>query len=195
MRLKAALQGSLSEYLQHEYRQGAEAVTIGIKTATNGLKMSMRGQVRSAGLGIRLANTWRGDVYPQTKKSISAAGVIYTKAQKIMSGFEYQSTIHSSQSFWLAIPTPAVKKRISGKRMTPALYECSKGIRLRFVYRPHGASLLVHEQKRKTIIAFWLVPQVKMPKLINFETESQKWQNKLPTLILQNWKDDEQSLI
>ena len=77
--------------------------------------------------------------------------------------------------------------------MTPALYERSKGIRLRFVYRSHGASLLVHEQKRKTIIAFWLVPQVKMPKLINFETESLKWQNKLPTLILQNWKDDEQT--
>lgn len=110
MRLKAALQGSLSEYLQHEYQQGAEAVTIGIKTATNGLKMSMRGQVRSAGLGSRLANTWRGDVYPQTKKSISAAGVIYTKAQKIMSGFEYQSTIRSSQGFWLAIPTPAIPK-------------------------------------------------------------------------------------
>ena len=166
MRLNTALQGSLSEYLQHEYQQGAEAVTIGIKTATNGLKMSMRGQVRSAGLGSRLANTWRGDVYPQTKKSISAAGVVYTKAQKIMSGFEYQSTIRSSQGFWLAIPTPAVKKRISGKRITPALYERSKGIRLRFVYRSHGASLLVHEQKRKTIIAFWLVPQVKMPKLI-----------------------------
>ena len=146
MRLKAALQGSLSEYLQHEYQQGAEAVTIGIKTATNGLKMSMRGQVRSAGLGSRLANTWRGDVYPQTKKSISAAGVIYTKAQKIMSGFEYQSTIRSSQGFWLAIPTPAVKKRR-------------------------------------------LVPQVKMPKLINFEAESLKWQNKLPTLILQNWRN------
>lgn len=57
MRLNAALQGSLSEYLQHEYQQGAEAVTIGIKTATNGLKMSMRGQVRSAGLGSRL---WSG---------------------------------------------------------------------------------------------------------------------------------------
>lgn len=193
MRLKAALQGSLSEYLQHEFQQGAEAVTIGIKNAINGLKMSMRGQVRSAGLGSRLANTWREDVYPQTKKSISAAGVIYTKAQKIMSCFEYQSTIRSSQGFWLAIPTPAVKKRISGKRMTPALYERSKCIRLRFVYRPRGASLLVHEQKRKTIIAFWLVPQVKMPKLINFETESLKWQNKLPTLILQNWKDDEQT--
>ena len=53
MRLNAALQGSLSEYLQHEYQQGAKAVAIGIKTATNGLKMSMRGQVRSAGLGSR----------------------------------------------------------------------------------------------------------------------------------------------
>ena len=72
--------------------------------------------------------------------------------------------------------------------MTPALYEKWKGVRLRFVYRANGVSLLVHEQKRKTIIAFILVPQVKMPKLINFAGESEKWQARVPTLILENWK-------
>jgi hypothetical protein len=48
----------------------------------------------------------------------------------------------------------------------------------------------VHEQRKKTIIAFILVPQVKMPKLINFETESEKWQAQVPTLIMENWKDE-----
>lgn len=48
---------------------------------------------------------------------------------------------------------------------------------------------LVNEKKRKTVIAFILVPQVKMPKLINFAGESEKWQAKVPTLILENWKD------
>ena len=73
--------------------------------------------------------------------------------------------------------------------MTPALYERSKGVRLRFVYRKNGASLLVHEQKRKTIVAFVLVPQVRMPKLINFAAEGAKWQAKLPSLILENWRE------
>ena len=74
--------------------------------------------------------------------------------------------------------------------MTPAVYEKARGIKLRFVYRLHGVSLLVHEQKKKTIIAFILVPQVKMPKLIHFQAEGEKWQAKLPSLILENWNDE-----
>lgn len=190
MRLKAALEGKLDELLVKEYKNAAKAVTIGIKTATNGLKLSLRSQVKAAKLGSRLANTWRGDIYPKAKNSISAAGVVYTKAQKVLEGFEYASVIRSQSGFWLAIPTLVVKKRVFNKRMTPALYEKMKGVRLRFVYRANSVSLLVHEQKRKTIIAFILVPQVKMPKLINFAGESEKWQARVPTLILENWKDE-----
>lgn len=193
MYLKAAKEGSLAEIMEHEYQTCAKAVTKGISAATNGLKTAMRSQVKSSGLGSRLANTWRGDIYPKSKNSISAAGVVYTKAQKIMEGFEHQTVIRGKNGLWLAIPTDAIPKRIRNKRMTPALYEKSKGIRLRFVYRPNGTSFLVHEQKRKTIIAFTLVPQVKMPKLIHFETEGDKWQAKLPSLILQNWRTNEQT--
>ena len=189
MRLKAAVEGSLVEYMEREYQNCARAVTKGVSLAANGLKIAMRTQVKSAGLGARLANTWRGDVYPKAKNSISAAGVVYTKAQKIMEGFEYQTVVRGKDGLWLAIPTAAISKRIRNKRMTPALYERSKGVRLRFVYRKNGASLLVHEQKRKTIIAFVLVPQVRMPKLINFAAESAKWQAKLPSLILENWRE------
>ncbi|MBO6288749.1 MAG: hypothetical protein J6N45_00295, partial [Alphaproteobacteria bacterium] len=60
MRLKAALEGKLDELLDKEYQNAAKAVTAGIKTATNGLKLSLRTQVKAAKLGTRLANTWRG---------------------------------------------------------------------------------------------------------------------------------------
>ena len=189
MRLKAAVEGSLVEYMEREYQNCARAVTKGVSLAANGLKIAMRTQVKSAGLGSRLANTWRGDVYPKAKNSVSAAGVVYTKAQKIMEGFEYQTVVRGKDGLWLGIPTAAISKRIRNKRMTPALYEKSKGVRLRFVYRKNGASLLVHGQKRKTIVAFVLVPQVRMPKLINFAAEGAKWQAKLPSLILENWRE------
>ena len=189
MRLKAAVEGSLVEYMEREYQNCARAVTKGVSLAANGLKTAMRTQVKSAGLGSRLANTWRGDIYPKAKNSVSAAGVVYTKAQKIMEGFEYQTVVRGKDGLWLAIPTAAISKRIRNKRMTPALYERSKGVRLRFVYLKNGASLLMHEQKRKTIVAFVLVPQVRMPKLINFAAESAKWQAKLPSLILENWRE------
>lgn len=189
MCLKAAVEGNLVEYMEREYQNCARAVTKGVSLAANGLKTVMRTQVKSAGLGSRLANTWRGDVYPKAKNSVSAAGVVYTKAQKIMEGFEYQTVVRGKDGLWLAIPTAAISKRICNRRMTPALYERSKGVRLRFVYRKNGISLLVHEQKRKTIIAFVLVPQVRMPKLINFAAEGAKWQAKLPSLILENWRE------
>lgn len=189
MRLKASLEGKLDEILEKEYQSAAKAVTAGIKTATNGLKMSLRTQVKASKLGTRLANTWRGDVYPKAKNSISAAGVVYTKAEKILEGFEVSSVIRSQNGFWLAIPTTAIPKRTHNKRMTPVLYEQAKGVRLRFIYRSIGVSLLVHEQRKKTIIAFILVPQVKIPKLINFESESAAWQEKVPSLIMENWHE------
>lgn len=191
MQLSAAISGKLTEILEKELKNAELAVTKGVSSATSQFKEAMRKQVKSAGLGSRLAYTWRGDVYPKSKNSLKAAGMVYTKAEKIMQSFEYGLMIRGRDGFWLAIPTPAIPKKISGKKTTPALYEKIKGIRLRYIYRPNQASLLVHEQKRKTIIAFWLVPQVKMPKRIHFQTEGKKWLSRLPTLILQNWRDDE----
>src|SRR5574344_2188180 len=164
MLLGLAIQGKLSEVLDEHYKSGATAVTKGIGLATIGLKDTMRKQVKNAGLSNRLANTWRGDVYPKGKSSIKAAGLVYSKANKIMQGFEYGSTIKSKNGFWIAIPAEAIPKKIMGKRTTPALYEKSKGIKLRFIYRANGVSFLVHEQRKKTIIVFLLVRQVKMPK-------------------------------
>lgn len=189
MRLEIVLEGKLTEYLDAEYKKAAVAVTDGITEATNGLKMAMRSQVKASGMSSRLANTWRGNVYPRGRKSIGAAGFVYNKAPKVMSGFEYQTVIHGKDGNWLAIPTEAVPKRIMGKRITPGLYERAKGVRLRFIYRSAGASLLVHERRKRTVICFWLVPQVKMPKLIHFAQEGEIWQNRLPSLILQNWKE------
>ena len=191
MQLKLALQGKLSDVMEQHYKDGARAVTLGISAATNGLKSSLREQVRSAGMSSRMANTWRGVVYPKGKQSISAAGQVYSNAEKIMLGFEEASYIRGKAGLWLAIPTEAIPKRARGKRMTPALYEQMKGVRLQFVYRRNNCSLLVHTKKKKTVIAFILVPQVKMPKLINFATESERWQNKVPSLILENWSEDE----
>ncbi|OEJ63865.1 hypothetical protein BEN30_17070 [Magnetovibrio blakemorei] len=43
-----------------------------VREATNGLKLDLRQQIQGAGLGRRLANTWRSEVYPKGKKSIRA---------------------------------------------------------------------------------------------------------------------------
>jgi hypothetical protein len=215
-RLGAALRGNLDEHLKKELREAESAVTQAIRTATTGLKNTMRAQVTAAGLGQKLANTWRGDVYPKGKKSINAAGRVYSKAEDIMEGFESGGAITGKDGFWLVIPTPNAPKKILGKRVTPGRLEKAWGIKLRFVYRRSGPSYLVAENmrashNRKTgefrsfrrasptaiksrknlgsAIMFWVVPRVSIPKLIRFETEAAKWHRRIPQLIVQYWKE------
>jgi hypothetical protein len=97
MRLTAAIQGSLTEYMAAEVRAAETAVTAGVKQATDGLKLAMRRQVTSAGLGQRLANTWRGKVYPQGQVSLKAAGLVYTNAPEIMTGLEVATTLRGKE--------------------------------------------------------------------------------------------------
>ena len=218
MRLKMALQGNLKEYMTTEFKIAEKAVTLGIREATQGLKMSMRRQVTSKGMGPRMANTWRGENYPKGQYSIRAAGLVYTKARKIMEGFEKASVIRSKNGLWLAIPTPHAPKRGSdGERINPSNFPEHRYGKLRFVYRSKGPSLLVADNAKAsydrktgairgfrkakdkavrsgqgltTVVMFWLVPQVKLPKLITFDTEAKRWFNKLPQLVLKNWPDE-----
>jgi hypothetical protein len=216
MRLKAALEGDLKKHLKREYAQAERAVKFAVGEATDGLKMTMRRQVLSAGLGQRLANTWRGVVYPRGQSSIRSAGVVYTKASKIMEGFDQGTVIRSTDGFWLAIPTPNAPKRVMGKKTTPGNLEKAKGIRLQFIYRANGPSLLVAKDhqpsyRRKTgelsgfrkasnrtlktgrgltsVVMFWLVPQVKMPKHLSVQKKAQKWNGRIPEYILKHWRD------
>lgn len=179
-------------------------------SSEQGLKESLRRQTISAGLGNKLAKTWRGDVYPKSGYSLKAAGVVYTKATKILSGFEDASVIKSSHGFYLAIPTQNAPKKIYGKRVTPGLLEKAKGIRLQYVYRKNDLSLLVAPNMKASysmksgnlsgfrkagraksglasVVMFYLVPQVKMPKLIDFERESKASYKKIMSKILAKW--------
>jgi hypothetical protein len=53
-------------------------VATGTREAGRGLKTELRRQVASAGLGQRLANSWRDEHYPNQK--LDAASLVYTKA-------------------------------------------------------------------------------------------------------------------
>ncbi|MDP2206886.1 MAG: DUF6441 family protein [Alphaproteobacteria bacterium] len=217
MRLEAAFKGNLKEYMKAEFATAERAVTLGVSETTDGLKMAMRRQVTNAGLGQRMANTWRGDVYPKGKNSIRAAGVVYTRASRIMEGFERAAVIRSKDGWWLAIPTPNAPKRgVGGKRINPSNFPEHRYGRLRFVYRRNGPSLLVVENARAsynrktgelhgfrkasekavntgrgltTVVMFWLVPQVQLKRLITFDAEARRWFDRLPKLILKNWPD------
>jgi hypothetical protein len=213
MRLLAALSGELDKIMADELKGAERAVTTGVRQATEGLKTDLRTQITAAGMGQRLANTWRGEVYPKGQLSISAAGLVFSRAPNIVSAHDRGVTIRSKDGFWLAIPLPAAGRGRRGKQLTPGEWERMRGQRLRFVYRRGKPSLLVAEQQHArqgkrggfgrasdsalrsgrglaSVPMFLLVPQVTLNKKLDVAQAGQHWVNRLPSLVTQVWPED-----
>jgi Family of unknown function (DUF6441) len=119
MQLQAAIQGDLQTLLKAELRGAERAVTVGVRVATLSLKTELRAQVTRAGMGTRLANTWRSTVYPEGQQSLGAAGFVWSKAPNLIRLYDEGAIIRSKQGLFLAIPTPAASA-IAGRRSRPA---------------------------------------------------------------------------
>jgi Family of unknown function (DUF6441) len=64
MKLTATIIRSVEADMQAELRHVERAVASGTREAGRGLRTELRRQVTSAGLGQRLANSWRDKHYP-----------------------------------------------------------------------------------------------------------------------------------
>jgi hypothetical protein len=200
-----------------EVKAAERAATTGVREATDGLKAELRSQITSAGLGTRLARTWRGEIYPKGKASIGAAGLVWSKAPGIIRVYEDGATIRSAKGFFLAIPTAAAGRYgDGGAKITPGGWERRTGQRLRLVYRRGAPSLLVADNMRArtgkrggfsrasaaalrsgrgltTVPIFILVPQVTIRKRLDVAAAATRWQARLPGLVVQNWRSREGS--
>jgi hypothetical protein len=176
-----------------------------------GLKTELRRQVSSAGLGQRLANSWRDKHYPNQK--VDAASLVYTKAPQIIRAFDEGALIRSRRGRFLAIPTEnAPRKGADGRRISPSTFPEHRFGPLRFVGRSSGPSLLVVDGLRAsfsrktgelrgfrratdrarrsgqgltTVVMFLLVPQVKLSKRLDVARAAERWSGQLPALIEQ----------
>jgi hypothetical protein len=214
-RLTAALEGDLKRIMELEVRAAQRALTAGIREATDGLKTELRRQITAAGLGSRLANTWRGEVYPKGQPSIGAAGYVWSKAPRLVRLYAEGVVIRSKQGLFLAIPTPAAGRFGDNRqKITPGAWERIHGMRLRFVYRRSAPSLLVADNARltkrgratanigrrqgaaftrltgrTTVPLFILVPQVTVRKRLDVDGAAQKWIGALPRLVVGHWPE------
>lgn len=127
-----------------------KAVTGALREAAADLKTAWRGQIKGAGLGRRLVNSIRNATYPKAGDSLNATALVWSKAPVIVGAHNAGSLIRSRDGFWLAIPTEAAGKLLRGGRITPGEWERRTGLRLRFVYRGRGPSLLVAEGRLNT---------------------------------------------
>jgi hypothetical protein len=193
-RLTAALDGDLKRIVELEMRAAARAVTAGVREATEGLKTELRRQITSAGLGTRLANTWRGEVYPEGQPSIGAAGVVWSKVPRLVRLYAEGAVIRSNQGLFLAIPTPAAGKYGDARqKITPGAWERIHGMRLSFVYRRGSPSLLVADNARlskrgRAAANIWRRQDAAFTRLTG-RTTVQKWIAALPRLVAHHWRE------
>jgi len=216
MKLATTIARSLQADMQAELRDLERSVVTGTRDAGRSLRTELRRQVTSAGLGQRLANSWRDKHYPNQK--LDAASLVYTKAPQIIRAFDEGSLIRSRRGRFLAIPTEnAPRKGTDGRRISPSTFPEHRFGSLRFVPRPSGPSLLVvdglrasfsrksgelrgfrraAERARRsgqgltTVVMFLLVPQVKLRKRLDVARAAESWSAQLPALIEQQLRSE-----
>ena len=196
--------GSIIKDVEKYIADSEKAVQSAVTQATNGLKQELRDQVRSAGLGRRLPNTWRSAINPKGKNSINASGSVGSTAREIIDSNTKGSTIRGKQGNWIVIPLEAAGKVKRGKNMLRD-WQAKNG-KLRFIYGKNGKnSYLVAENMRArtgkrggfaragqraiakgnvaTVPVFLVIPQVKMKRKLNPQAAFQKWSNRLSSFV------------
>jgi hypothetical protein len=204
MKIKLDLAPDLVAVMAAEIKAGEKAVSAAMREAGTGLKTAWRGQITGAGLGRRLANTIRSQAFPKSCESLNAAALVWSQAPVIVSAHDTGPLIRSKSGLWLAIPTAAAGKSTRGGRITPGEWERRRGLRLQFVYRKQGPSLLVAEGRLNsrglgvasrsktgrglaTVPIFLLVRQVKLAKRLDLARDAERAQAAVPGLIVAKW--------
>lgn len=135
MRIAAGIE-NLEQTLQGSVGQIQRATTGAMREATVMLKDELRAQMRAAGLGGRLPNSWQGKTYPDGGNSLDPAGFVWSKAPKIADFFSKDSVVRARFGSFLAIPSENVPLGRGGRRMSVAEVEAKYGRRLVFI-EPH----------------------------------------------------------
>lgn len=176
-------------------RKRVEAATFAARASTaKTLKERLRAQVTSAGLGGRVAKTWRSKTF-NDGDGLNGAAFVWSKAPHIVDGFERGAIVHAKGKRWLAIPTQAAPKRgAGGNRATAA--NLAGRFKLKFIQVSGTRAVLVAENVRvsertrratrqaanpylksgqlrsglASVVMFVLVRQVKLPKKLDVET-------------------------
>jgi hypothetical protein len=178
-----------------------------------GLKMELRQQVDAAGLGAKVANTWRGVTYPVGGRvSLSPAAFVFSKAPKIVDAFERAPTIRTVNGRkYLAIPTANVP-RGGGRghpRMTPAEVETYFNQDLKFARAKSGRLIAYIDAggsatgvrrlsgkqlgrlyrgkgapaRHIQVVMFILTPTAKMPKRLAVDDAAAHWADQVPGIL------------
>lgn len=207
--LKVALEGNWEKELAQGRKRVEYAAKEAMKEAGGDLKAKLQADVMASGMADnrphRLAKTWQARFYPNN--GYNAAALIYSKAPLIIQAFEQGVEVRSSKGKWLAIPNPELNfkmprgwARLKGRRNIIAAYAAKYG-KLNFVpTKQRNLALLVANLRQtkagayaapteaslrhgrtKSIIVFYLVPSVRLPKLLKGEVIRARFERDFPS--------------
>jgi hypothetical protein len=204
----------LGAVLKRAYDDGEVAVSKAMTEVQAGLKDDLRGQVVGAGMGQRLAKTWRGTRYPEGRPSINSMAYVWSRAPDIVDAFERGVPIVARNRRFLAVPTKEAgvnHSTVKNKRLTPAIWETETGVKLRFAPRG-GHALLVTDASyvrqpawwrrrksfkpirtplsggRRFLAIFVLLPMVNPRKRFDVEGAANRWADRVGGIIAAHWR-------
>lgn len=154
--VELALRGELQDYIRDADEALMRAARLAMQQTVGFEVERLRGVVQTAGLGGRLANAIRGEVYPKSGLSREPAGWIYVQpnAVKIFEAFDKGALIRSGRGVDLAIPipgSPADRKLFGQARAGETVLETfrARGVQLSLVPARNGKpAMLVAENVR-----------------------------------------------
>lgn len=157
------------------------AQTAAMRRAAEAVKLNLRAQLSGAGMGPKLGNTIRSQVYPKNRIAAQPAGAVWSKAPKILAAFRDAPTIRPVKGTMLAIALPQCPKGRRNRPITvpeaikrfgpPRPVPSAKGVVLLFRTRLLVSGRFGKARKRAgDWTAFYvLVRAVRMPRRIDVD--------------------------
>lgn len=186
------------------------ALTRTARQVTEGLKAEVRAEVIAAGLGAKLANTWRGKTYPATGSSLDPSTFVWSKAPKLIDAFSRNLVIlPGSGRRYRAIPTENVPMKARGRQMSPLDVETSfnqdliirpgrNGTKLGFVnvlaaknkrgFRRPTKGRLAQGRTAKLVLMFVFVRSTRHRKRLDPAAIGERWAGKYQSILNANWR-------
>lgn len=151
---KLALQGNYQKTLDSRTSAYLDGLKIGTKMSVDHTKLAIRRDVLQSGLGRRVANSVRGDVFPKRGRAYEPGGLVYSKTPKILVSQADGPTVRPEYSDFLAIPisgSPADGlRRRNGETLIEAFWRRYGNDSLRLIKTKKGQYQMVARLRNNT---------------------------------------------
>lgn len=175
LQVKLALQGiNLKDFAEGVHLRIARGARNAAEIMAARAKVRLRADVIEGGLGDKVANAWRADIYPKSaaQRTHTPAVHIYSKAPLIVTAFGEATTIRAKNARYMAIPTENCP-RVGRRKATPVEVEAM-----------FNQDLIIFHGRGQQMLAFVDVVKAKRPGKFRRATKGRAKQGRKSEMVL-----------